>query len=54
MTKAFAYVRVSGKGQLKGDGFTRQLGAIEQYAAANDIKIAQVFAKSPLLEHARR
>ena len=24
MTKAFAYLRVSGKGQIDGDGFTRQ------------------------------
>ena len=43
MTKAFAYLRVSGKGQVKGDGFDRQLGAIKQYAAANDIKLARVF-----------
>jgi DNA invertase Pin-like site-specific DNA recombinase len=43
MTKAFGYVRVSGKGQIEGDGFTRQLGAIKQYATANDIKITQVF-----------
>lgn len=43
MTKAFAYLRVSGKGQIEGDGFTRQLGAIKQYAGANDIKISQVF-----------
>ena len=34
---------MSGKGQIEGDGFTRQLGAIKQYAATNDIKIAQVF-----------
>ena len=43
MAKAFAYLRVSGKGQIEGDGFTRQLGAIKQYATANDIKISQVF-----------
>jgi DNA invertase Pin-like site-specific DNA recombinase len=41
--KAFAYLRVSSKGQLRGDGFTRQLGAIKQYATANDIKITHVF-----------
>jgi DNA invertase Pin-like site-specific DNA recombinase len=28
---AFAYLRVSGKGQLEGDGFTRQREAIELY-----------------------
>jgi DNA invertase Pin-like site-specific DNA recombinase len=43
MTKGFAYLRVSGKGQIDGDGFTRQLGAIKQYATANDIKISQIF-----------
>jgi len=25
MEKAFGYVRVSGKGQVKGDGFARQI-----------------------------
>lgn len=43
MNKAFAYLRVSGKGQVDGDGFTRQLGAIKAYAAANGIKIVRVF-----------
>jgi DNA invertase Pin-like site-specific DNA recombinase len=43
MTKAFAYLRVSGKGQVDGDGFDRQLIAIKKYAAANDIKIVKVF-----------
>lgn len=43
MTKAFAYLRVSGKGQIKGDGFDRQLGAVKEHAAANDIKIARIF-----------
>jgi DNA invertase Pin-like site-specific DNA recombinase len=40
---AFAYLRVSGKGQLDGDGFSRQREAIEQYAKANDIEIVQTF-----------
>ncbi len=43
MTKAFAYLRVSGKGQVKGDGFPRQLQAIKGYASAHDLKIVQVF-----------
>lgn len=43
MKKAFAYLRVSGKGQVEGDGFDRQLLAIKKYAAANDIKIVKVF-----------
>jgi DNA invertase Pin-like site-specific DNA recombinase len=43
MKKAFAYLRVSGKGQVNGDGFTRQLAAIKTYAAANGIRIVRVF-----------
>jgi len=43
MKKAFAYLRVSGKGQLAGDGFTRQLKSINQYAAANQLRIVEVF-----------
>ena len=40
---AFAYLRVSGKGQVDGDGFTRQLGAIEQYAASHGFRIRKVY-----------
>jgi DNA invertase Pin-like site-specific DNA recombinase len=43
MTKAFAYLRVSGKGQIQGDGFPRQLAAIKGYAQSHEIKIARVF-----------
>jgi DNA invertase Pin-like site-specific DNA recombinase len=43
MQKAFAYLRVSGKGQVEGDGFTRQRNAIKAYAAAHDLKIAREF-----------
>ena len=43
MSGAYAYLRVSGKGQLEGDGFTRQLAAIKKHAATNGIKIARVF-----------
>lgn len=43
MEKAFAYLRVSGRGQIDGDGFTRQLTAIRQYAAANGYKLTRVF-----------
>lgn len=46
MTKAFAYVRVSGKGQVKGDGFPRQEKAIREYAAAHDIRIVKVFREN--------
>jgi len=43
MQKAFAYLRVSGKGQIEGDGFSRQRAAIKAYAAANDVKIVREF-----------
>ena len=43
MTKAFGYLRVSGKGQVDGDGFPRQLKAIREYAAAHEIKIVSVY-----------
>lgn len=43
MTKAFAYLRVSGRGQVDGDGFTRQVAAIRKYSAANDIRVVRVF-----------
>ena len=41
--KAFAYLRVSGKGQVDGDGFTRQWLAIEKHALANNIEIVAVY-----------
>jgi DNA invertase Pin-like site-specific DNA recombinase len=41
--KAFGYLRVSGKGQIEGDGFTRQEKAIREYANANGIRIVSVF-----------
>jgi DNA invertase Pin-like site-specific DNA recombinase len=41
--RAHAYLRVSGKGQVEGDGFTRQLKAIKEYAAAHDMKIVNVY-----------
>jgi DNA invertase Pin-like site-specific DNA recombinase len=43
MTKAFAYLRVSGKGQIQGDGSPRQLARLRVYAQAHDIRLAQVF-----------
>jgi len=43
MIKAHAYLRVSGKGQIGGDGFPRQLKAVREYAAAHDVKIVRVF-----------
>lgn len=43
MTNAIAYLRVSGKGQVNGDGFTRQLTAIQDYAKQHDIRLVKVF-----------
>lgn len=40
MTKAYAYLRVSGKSQIEGDGFTRQLEKINAYATGKGIEIA--------------
>jgi DNA invertase Pin-like site-specific DNA recombinase len=42
-TKAVAYLRVSGKGQLDGDGYDRQREAIAKYAEANDIELIAEF-----------
>ena len=41
--RVFAYLRVSGKGQLDGDGFDRQLSIISEYCEKNDLTIARVF-----------
>jgi DNA invertase Pin-like site-specific DNA recombinase len=41
--KAYAYLRVSGKGQVEGDGFERQLLAIKKYGLAHNIRIVKVF-----------
>lgn len=43
MREAFAYLRVSGRGQLDGDGFTRQALAIEQYASVHGFTIVGTF-----------
>jgi DNA invertase Pin-like site-specific DNA recombinase len=43
MKKAVAYLRVSGKGQIDGDGFPRQLAAVKAYAETNGIEIVKVF-----------
>jgi DNA invertase Pin-like site-specific DNA recombinase len=43
LTKAFAYIRVSGKGQVDGDGFPRQKAAIKAYADTHGIRIKQWF-----------
>jgi len=43
MEKAYAYLRVSGKGQIDGDGFPRQLKAIRTFADAQKIRVTKVF-----------
>lgn len=42
-TRAFAYLRVSGRSQVDGDGFPRQLAAVRRYAAEHGIRIVRVF-----------
>jgi len=41
--KAFGYIRVSGKGQVEGDGFARQEAAIRQYAQTNGIELVRIY-----------
>lgn len=41
--KAFVYLRVSGLGQVNGDGFDRQLLACQEYAASHDVDIVEIF-----------
>ena len=41
--KAYAYLRVSGKGQVKGDGFIRQEKAVKDYAKAHGIELVKIF-----------
>ena len=45
MTEAYAYLRLSGLGQVEKDGFVRQLAAIENYGLANQVRIVRVFRK---------
>jgi DNA invertase Pin-like site-specific DNA recombinase len=43
MTDVFAYLRVSGKSQVTGDGFRRQFIAIRKYCEANQLRIVRIF-----------
>jgi len=43
MKSAFGYLRVSGKGQIEGDGFPRQRAAIKAYATAHGFRITRWF-----------
>jgi len=41
--KAFSYLRVSGKGQIDGDGFPRQRETVTRYAKAHSMDILREF-----------
>ncbi len=43
MPKAYAYLRVSGQGQIEGHGFDRQLESIKHYAKKHGFEIVRVF-----------
>ena len=43
MKKTYAYLRVSGQAQIDGNGFDRQLEAIEKYAQNHGYEIVDVF-----------
>lgn len=43
MVRAFGYIRVSGRGQVDGDGPERQEQAIRRYAAEHRIEIVEIF-----------
>lgn len=43
MQRAFGYLRVSGKGQIEGEGFPRQEAAIRAYARRHHIQLTEVF-----------
>jgi len=42
-TKAVEYLRVSGRGQVDGDGFTRQADTIGKYAAQHGVEVVDTF-----------
>lgn len=41
--EAVSYLRVSGRGQINGDGFDRQHDVVQRYAQAHDIEIVEEF-----------
>lgn len=45
-TKCYQYLRVSGQGQISGDGFPRQRETIGAYCTANNIEIAGEFVEN--------
>ena len=45
MPKAYGYIRVSGKGQVNGDGLIRQESTIRDYADKHGIELVEIFAE---------
>jgi len=43
LAKAYGYLRVSGQGQVEGQGFDRQLEAVQSYAQAQGFEVVKVF-----------
>jgi len=43
MKKAYGYLRLSGQGQLDGNGFDRQEQTIQDFAKSADIKIVKIY-----------
>lgn len=43
MEETYGYFRVSGKGQVKGDGFPRQLQAIKSHLTDHNLRIVRIF-----------
>ena len=41
--KAFSYLRVSGKGQISGDGFPRQRETVQKFSKRNQIEVVREF-----------
>ena len=45
MSTAFAYTRVSGKGQMEGHGLQRQHDAIRKFAASSGYQLTGVYSE---------
>lgn len=47
MNRVFGYLRISGAGQLDGDGFPRQIEIINEYCLKNDLSVVRFFKEKP-------
>ena len=45
-TKVYSYLRVSGRGQITGDGFPRQRECIQEYCLQNNCEIDKEFVEN--------